>query len=1108
MKKQPSPDCLREPGQIVTENYLRNGTLRYHGVSGCIVGTNGSYFNNRPLYGEPVSGAVVLAGDRPFVRLIGKRHIYGAFGLALVRGVQGRWLHECSSVETTYRCGKMRWKISDPDFCGAELVLEALPLTGAGGMGIHFIARGFGDNARIVWMFGGVREDENPRWGFDPVMRGNPLVCKTGDPRKPELSQGFLPGWCQGNIVHASANRWQIAPRHAEAFLIEGEVDAGTVQVGNACPDQDPMSLANSHPDACPIATGTIAMQGDCQEIFWRFTMLDAPAELNRQSYRSPSESFKISEEFLDDTESLKTETPNQSLDAAVAAVCHAIQATAICAPPGFLHGAMAFSIPFLGWRVISGATVLGLHDRVARNASHYLGAQIREDALRTAANSDPRFLGCQEGADSRFYGVGSIKREHHMYDTQSQFFDQTIQDWRWTADPKLEELLRPALELHLQWCKECFDPDGDGLYESYINTLPSDCVWYNGGGSVEESAYAFTAHIAARDMARRAGDGEAVVRHEEQAGKIRSAVTSKLWLNDRGHFGLYIEQGGHRRLHADAWTLSQFLPIDARMTSTTQAWQALYYTEWALERLPLPFGGELCQLSNWVPSKWSVREIFGGDLFHLALAYFQSGQGDEGWNLLKGGMLETAFASAVPGGFSHIGAGTDFADNSHMFARTVAQGLFGYEPDYPCRLVRLRPTFPSDWQNAAIQTPDFSLDYRREENTERYQVELKTPSEIGLRLIVYARGVKSVILNGKECDWTTEPGYGGTWIKIQTPSLAKMTLHIELEERLAPVPAITVRGEAGEEFHTEFVHGRIVGLQDFHEILLDPVVQDALLTGRFATKSGHHLLLAEIDVGTVTQWQVLKCHISDSKAERDSLERKLGTAPEDADWLTIDMDSVHNADVRDIFQQEYISPRPGTCSVRLGSDGYSAWCFPHWGNKPPVIDLDNLEKLSIGNGLIRTPQNAYFAHAVGSKNISFASLWDNWPDIVDVPIGRSADAVWLLLCGTTFPMQTRIANATIHLDYADETKDALELVPPFNFWSLCAWGGTDYDYETDSFALPRTPPPMVQLGRNCRAMVLSLKLRPHTVLRNVRLEVLSQDVVIGLMGVSLMNPR
>jgi hypothetical protein len=44
-------------------------------------------------------------------------------------------------------------------------------------------------------------------------------------------------------------------------------------------------------------------------------------------------------------------------------------------------------------------------------------------------------------------------------------------------------------------------------------------------------------------------------------------------------------------------------------------------------------------------------------------------------------------------------------------------------------------------------------------------------------------------------------------------------------------------------------------------------------------------------------------------------------------------------------------------------------------------------------------------------------------------------------------------------------------------------------------------------VDRNYRAMVFSWKLRPALKLESVRLEMLPQDVAIGLMGVSIMNP-
>ena len=123
------------------------------------------------------------------------------------------------------------------------------------------------------------------------------------------------------------------------------------------------------------------------------------------------------------------------------------------------------------------------------------------------------------------------------------------------------------------------------------------------------------------------------------------------------------------------------------------------------------------------------------------------------------------------------------------------------------------------------------------------------------------------------------------------------------------------------------------------------------------------------------------------------------------------------------------------------------------------------------------------------------------------MPVNAGREAVWLLVCGSTNPMQGRIANAVLRFRYADGTEEQLELVPPLNLWSLGRFGWNDYDMKRDGFALPKEPPPQVQLGENCRAMVYGWKLRPGVALKDVTLETFSQDVVIGLMGVSLMNP-
>jgi hypothetical protein len=78
----------------------------------------------------------------------------------------------------------------------------------------------------------------------------------------------------------------------------------------------------------------------------------------------------------------------------------------------------------------------------------------------------------------------------------------------------------------------------------------------------------------------------------------------------------------------------------------------------------------------------------------------------------------------------------------------------------------------------------------------------------------------------------------------------------------------------------------------------------------------------------------------------------------------------------------------------------------------------------------------------------------------------------------------------------------------PLNSWSLCFFGGADYSYPRDEFCLPKVPPQTVQLGTNCRAILLNQRLRPDATLDSVTLETFSQEVVIGLMGASLLNPR
>ena len=1099
----------REPGQTKDAAYLRTAALRYSAEGREIVGHNRTCFNNRPLYCLANTEGVVLAGDRPFVRLLAKPYVLGGFSAAIVRDGAGNWFHEYSEVESRYRCGRMTWRISDEALPGVGVTLDVVPLADTAGFALRFAAKGVRAGDKLIWSFGGARLEGDVRTKWDPIMHGNPKTFKLGDPRKPEMNLGIDPERCGGNRIIVEGQTFRVFPAPDAPQGAMGCCNReGQLHVAQASAQARPLQLFQTTAQELPLICGCVDLRADNDSIFWAIQSAPPGAVISALPVANPQKSFQDGIDYLKTVERVQIDTPDPRLNAAMASVCHAIDANCLRNPYIFRHGDMAFSINFLGWRVICGATALGWHERVKGDATHYAALQVTDGGGRTQAQPDPARRLCLQGPESRFYGRGHIPRDTFMYNTQTQFFDQVIRDWRATGDPEMEKILRPALELHLEWVRECFDPDDDGLYESYINTLPTDSVWYNGGGSVEESAYAYYAHVAAMDMARRAGDADAAARHQQRWEKISTALTQKLWLNDRGHFGLYVEQGGHGRVHSDAWSLSQFLPIDNWAVGSVQAVQSLYYTEWALERIRLPFGGEICQPSNWVPWKWSVRDTFSGDVCALALAYFQTGLADEGWELLLGATLESAYASSVPGGFSHVGAATDFGDSTHMFARTVVEGLFGYEPDYPNGRIRMHPAIPSAWPKASIKTPDFTFDYHQEGDADHYRLTLEQEAEVWFHLLVRAERVKRVTLNGREIKGYASEGFGCTELTINTGKLATADVAIELAGRVPHLAPVVVTGRVGEQIRLEPPRGKALRWQDFHHAIESFQEEGPTLQGPLANKPGHHLVWAVVMVGELPQRQLFKIQITDPEEGQKRAAQSPREAPPTAQWTCLDLAPYYNGDIRTIFQQQYLSPRPETCSLRLGVDGYSAWTFSYWHEVAPAIDLNKLDQLDDGRGRILTPQNVAFRRFAADRNIAFTSLWDNWPRSVTVPVNQSAEQAWLLVCGTTFPMQTRIANAEIRFRYADGGVEKLELIPPDNFWTLCPWGGYDYNYDLDAFCLPKQPPPSVQLSENCRAMVLSWKLRPGVALQDVTLETLSQDVVIGLMGVSLMNAK
>ena len=1053
---------------------------------------NGGRYSNRPLYCNHVY-AIVLAGDKP-TAMVGKMsNIYGNLMFALVRGGHGVWLQDASDVTSKYRPGRMEWTVSDQSWGATAVHLEVVPSAQGPGMVARLRVSNPQPGDSLIWASGAATVQKSSiLWLYDQTSLKSGLETR-----------GFVPEDCQNSHLEVNGTSWTVqAADKSHSAAATGVCSADTqIKIADAQSWKDPVALLASRGADAPIACGQVAVAAD-QDVYWGLLGPDAGAG------KSPAEEFAAGLQRVKSIEDrVVVHTPDPWLDAGVGASSIVVDA---CYRDGvYSHSGMRWSTALLGWRTVFGGTVFGWHDLVKDDARLFISHQITEDdPAKTKPVADPKTRLSSQAPNSRMFGKGRIDlHDPHHYDMQSQFFDQVVHAWRWTGDPELEKLLRPSLDLDCEWIKDCFDPYGLGIYESYANTWPTDDQWYNGGGTSEETAYAYRAEQTALQLAQRAGDQKAIALHSAAVERIRKGFFDLLWIADKGHPGAYREQYGLKRLHESGWLYAIFCPIDAGLLTPEQSAQALHYTEWALERMKMPYGGEQCWPSNWVPSVWSVREMWSGDDYALALAYFQTGLPDDGWKVFRGMFPQQELFGPVPGDMGHPAGGTDFNDCNSMFARTVVEGLFGYAPDYPNGIVKIAPQFPGDWDHASIKTPDMSIAYKVNATTSSCDVTLAQPCAMEVEMPVSTRGIASVTLNGAAAKWQLIPGFGRSIVRVSVPPSGAAHVVVTTRDDLKTFPAVSLSGNVGDAVTLKAPHGQVLEFHDPQNVLQNAKIVDGNIAANLGANAGDHEVFGRVQVGDTEQWRIFKIHVTDAKADQELAAKTNVEVPAGARFHPLDVKPVFNGDVRTIYQQQYVSPRPNTCSLRLATDGYSTWQMSGGPEMhTPTIGLDHVQSLSDGHGNITAGSGVPFPAPTEGKNIAFTSLWDNWPRQVEIPVNQSGSAIWFLLCGTTNPMEVRIPNAELRMMYEDGVVEKLEITPPFNFWTLCPLSGNDYDYARDAFSLPKVPPTTVQLGDNCRAILLPWRLRAGVRLKSVTMQCLSEEVVIGVMGVTVMK--
>lgn len=732
-----------------------------------------------------------------------------------------------------------------------------------------------------------------------------------------------------------------------------------------------------------------------------------------------------------------------------------------------WLHGAVGWRMPLTGWRAAYAGDFLGMPDRQRIHFDAYAKSQVTDIPV-TQPHIMDRGHGLSRGAykwGTPMYSNGYICRnpennkQFHHYDMNLVYIDELLWHFQFDADTIYMRKMWPVIKRHLAWEKNTWDPDNDGIYDAYCCIWASDALQYNSGGVTHSSAYNYRSNLLAARIAEIIGEDPKPYR--EEANKILNAMNARLWLKDTKHWAEYQDFMGLKRVHRDAALWSIYTPIDCGVGTGEQNYWATKYVDRHIPHIPYIYDGKeykTLSTTDWSTYEWSLNNVAMAEVLHTALAYYKAGRVEEAYQLIKADVLDFMYLGGSPANFGQISAldkamgesYRDFSDCVGVASCTLIEGLYGITPNALEGTCIIRPGFPAAWDSASVHTPYMDYAFRRVDGKDVFDIKqnFKRPLKIVIR---------QNIGNGKYKD---------------TEFSADKVQHIE-------VPAIRPEND---------------------DVAIDKIYT---LAESVAEQAGDEWTSCTGVGNDFKDVKVKECRM-------------------------VNMDKVFNSNVADIFKNKYLAPRSPYTTLCVPVQGIGDWCST---KRMAEID-DSKFRSMIRKGVFMAQLNAgslNFRSPHTGKNIAYTSLWDNYPDSITVGLKGKASHAYLLMAGSTNPMQHAIENAVVRVEYMDGTHDELMLVPPVNWCPI----NEDLVENAKAFPVPKVRPYRIDLSSGIvsrhlfrdsqlpesslnkvkkaqveipggAATMLDMPLNPKKKLRSLTLRTLSNEVVIGLMGITL----
>ena len=1101
---------------------------------------------NRALYGKYYEKRQLrfkaFAGDRPgvicYTCMDMGRLFWGA-----VRGDERKLLQDFETVVSTYEGGVVTHFLRDKILQDGFLEIRIVPGKTNHGVLVKITAMGVPKDVSLVSFYGFCSGKTSERGMDAGYIAMSILGASSGE-------IGYLAEKCSGNYFQIGEN----------GFLLEWDTGNWRKVYGSFSGKGEEEGIC----DARLIEAGTFDLERKSEEfpLYYYVASLAEKKELycmiacpdgEEMSADNLEGQFKEAIKHYETlSKRVEVNTPENRIDAGMYAANLAVEGFWL--DPVFNHGAWAWDVPILGWRSMYGPSLMGMHREIRREAWIFNGLQFNEN-MEVADKETLKWVEQAEFANSLAYfrhqsdamdismeertnaplpdskwefarqsAYGIINSEGRipfmpdalnipMYDMQEVYFDQLLYEWENTGDAGFAKQIVEALKRHGEWEKRCFDPDDDGLYENYANFWATDGLFASGGAGSVATAYNYRLHTLLGEMCEQLHmDGSS---HMALAEKIKNAFFREMWSEKLGRMAENYDAMGERMKHYDISTPSIMHCAESGILDEFQLYQTLQFASNELEHTKVD-GGEVVWFTNWAPYVWSVRDAGFADTFHLALAYFQIGQREEGYKLLLGAVSEPTCNQVCPGGFSQVleGKGIDFADTSSMYVRTVVEGLYGVRCKLQRNEIYVEPHFPGDWTEARLEAENVSYSYHHERfcqnggGCERMKISCIREVKLFVTLSMKYGEVRRVLANGKEKEYILQPAIGHVNLQIELEKCKTVELVVEYDGSERKEKSVDFYGENGETITVPckkvlkmFDPQKVVEAQKYTE-------NGCALTLGDMVK--HHTVFLEIADREARYYLPVNIHNKKPDEKLLSVERPEKPCGEQKQ---IPMAEYFNDYLADIYRHEYLSPRPSSCSLQVPLHLVPAdWCNVDASEVNGMEDELLREKAE--NGIFCTEDGLRFLQPANGKNICYISKWDNYPSSVEFPVEQKGEQLYVLFTGYTNQMQCGVINAIFEVIYEDGSVEGYELTAPKNFRSMHKGKGTER--TEDRWCYGEKEPVRILIGHRRKeqdaasgedtglyAQIGTIALKEKKV-KTFRVSARANEIIVGIMGITV----